>query len=189
MKPSSYVVESLSFVLVAALARLLVHVPNATPLAAVAIVGARYLGIRTSILFPVMALFISDVVIGGYDLRIMGAVYGAFLIIGCLGYALRNRGMWATLMAASTSSLIFFFITNAAVWAFSPWYEKSVSGLMYAYELGIPFLRNMLFGDLFYTGMLILAIETAPVLVWYCRAVYRRAWYNHVIWRNRNARF
>jgi hypothetical protein len=103
---------------------------------------------------------VSDAIIGIYDWRIMASVYVSFALIGCLSMFMRNRrGVLPMFVGVTGASIMFFLITNAAVWVFSPWYEKSVAGLLYAYELGLPFLRFMLAGDLLYAGVLYAAFE------------------------------
>lgn len=144
--------------------RLMPHMPNATPITAIAFASSMYLGKRYAIFLPLLALFLSDLFIGFYDWRIMASVYGSFALIGFLALLRRKfsavfGGIFPTFTLVVFSSLLFFFITNGAVWLFSPWYEKSLSGLLYAYELGIPFLRNMFVGDLVYTVFLIMALE------------------------------
>jgi hypothetical protein len=135
--------------------RLLPHLPNATALTAIAFTSSVYLGTRWSLLMPVLVLFLSDLVIGFYDWRIMASVYFAFLVIGGLSFLSRKyKGFSPMFLSVSASSVIFFLITNTAVWAFSPWYEKSLAGLLYAYELGVPFFRYMLLGDLGYVFVL-----------------------------------
>ena len=49
-----------------------------------------------------------------------------------------------------SSSLIFFAVTNFAVWAFSPMYPANATGLLKCYIAALPFLQNMLCGDLFW---------------------------------------
>lgn len=142
--------------------RLLPHAPNMTPITALAFVGGLYLGKRWAVLLPCLALFLSDIFIGLYEWKIMLSVYGSFLLIGLLSAVVtRYRSFMPVGFSVIGASLFFFFITNGAVWAFSPWYEKSISGLLYAYELGLPFLRNMLIGDILYTAILIFAFESA----------------------------
>jgi hypothetical protein len=49
-----------------------------------------------------------------------------------------------------SSSLSFFLVTNFAVWAFSPIYAANAGGLIKCYIAALPFLQNMLCGDLFW---------------------------------------
>ena len=156
--------------------RLLPHAPNATPITAIAFVSSLYLGKRWSIILPCIALLLSDAIIGLYDWKIMLSVYGSFILIGCLSWlSSKYRSFLSIGVSVVSASLIFFLITNGAVWLFSPWYEKTVSGLLYSYELGLPFLRNMLTGDMAYTIALIGAFkiyhaishENNQVLLWH----------------------
>lgn len=142
--------------------RLVPHWPNLTPVTAIAFAASLYLSRCWSVTLPLVVMFLSDLVIGFYDWRIMLSVYGAFTLIGLGSWLSRKyyRAVPVGLMLVS-SSLFFFLVTNAAVWLFSPWYEKSLTGLFLAYELGLPFLRNMMFGDLIYTALLVGVFEVA----------------------------
>ena len=135
--------------------RLVFHLPNATPLTAIAFVSSLYFGRRYAILLPLLALFLSDLVIGFYDWRIMLSVYGSFALIGVVSFAIKKYpGVLSGAALVFASSLFFFVVTNFAVWIFSPWYAKSIEGLLYCYTLGLPFYRNMLLGDALYTPLL-----------------------------------
>jgi hypothetical protein len=151
---------SLVLILFGVLLRLIPHAPNATPISALAFAGSLYLGRRWAILLPLTALFLSDMTIGLYDWHIMLSVYGSFLFIGIWSWLSKKHNTpFSIALSVGSSSLFFFLVTNAAVWLFSPWYEKSIAGLMYTYELGLPFLKNMLAGDIIYTFALIGAFE------------------------------
>jgi len=149
----------------AAAMRLFPHAPNMTPITATAFAGSLYLGRQWAIPLPLIALFLSDLVIGFYDWKILLSVYGSFVLIGLLAtVAARYRTVLSVGLSVIGSSLVFFFITNGAVWAFSPWYEKTISGLLLSYELGLPFLRNMLIGDVLYTAALVTVCECVRAL-------------------------
>ena len=142
--------------------RLVPHLPNMTPVIAAGLVAGAYLGRSYGYLVPLAALIISDLFIGFYDWRMMASVYVSFALIGGIGFLMRKyRGVQNYALLAICGSTFFFLTTNTAVWAFSPWYEKSLSGLLYALELGVPFWRNMLFGDILYTALLVGACELA----------------------------
>jgi hypothetical protein len=61
-------------------------------------------------------------------------------------------------------SILFFLVTNFGVWATSSMYEKTFSGLMRSYQMGIPFFRNTLLGDLFYTALFFFAYRSIRLL-------------------------
>lgn len=140
--------------------RVLPHAPNMTPVTAIVFIGSLYIGRRWVFILPCIILLLSDMMMGMYDWRIMLSVYGSFVLIGCVGWISRKYSSLPTRgLFLASSSLLFFFITNSAVWWISPWYEKTITGLLYSYELGLPFLRNMFLGDVVYVGILVCVFE------------------------------
>lgn len=140
-------------VLIAVIARLLPHPPNFAPIAALALFGGTYMGRRSAIALPLSAMLISDFFIGFDGLASRVSVYGSFALVGLIGMWLKNHKKWFNVAgAALLSSFLFFTITNFSVWLFSGMYPHSLSGLVEAYILAIPFYRNTILGDLFYTG-------------------------------------
>ena len=51
--------------------------------------------------------------------------------------------------------------TNWAVWQFSPWYASNFAGLIQSYTFALPFFRNTLLGNVFYTSVLFGVYEAA----------------------------
>jgi len=132
-------------------ARLLPHPPNFAPIAAMALFGGAYLNPRYAIIFPLIAMFLSDIFIGFYSPLVMVSVYGSFVLTGALGIWLKKRrNPRNVVLVAVGASLLFFLITNLAVWAAGA-YARDLSGLVQSYIMGLPFLKNTLAGDLFYT--------------------------------------
>jgi hypothetical protein len=149
-----YIFVALGLLVFTVVMRLVPHLPNATPVSALAFVGSVYLGRRWAVILPLVALFFSDIFIGFYDWRIMASVYGSFALIGVLSWVLKKRpDISSTVAVAVSSPILFFLVTNFAVWLFSPWYVKELSGLLYSYELGLPFLRSMFLGDFLYVPL------------------------------------
>jgi len=145
--------------------RFLPHPPDATALTAVLFASALYLGPRMTAALALLMLLWSDVFFGTYELPVMASVYGSFLLIGGLGILfarLKRPGLRILLLASA--SLVFFLVTNTALWYFTPWYTKDLNGLMLSYTLGLPFLKNMLIADFLYTPALLgaLALVLAP---------------------------
>jgi uncharacterized protein DUF6580 len=133
-------------------ARILPHAPDFTPVAATALFAACVLRFRLlSILVPIAAMLIGDAVLGFYDLKVMMIVYGSLALpacAACLSSSLRRPVVTVPMLAAS--SPIFFLLTNLAVWAFTPMYAATAAGLIKCYVAALPFLQNMLAGDLFW---------------------------------------
>lgn len=154
------------FVLMGVVFRIIPHAPNFTPIAAIALFGAVYLPRKTAFVLPIAAMLISDMFIGFYEPQIMVIVYGSFILTGFLGLWLKNHKRPQTLFFCSLfSSLTFFILTNFAVFAFTPWYPKTFLGLAQCYSMALPFFRNTLLGDLFYTSVFFGAYELVKILV------------------------
>ncbi|OGY22704.1 MAG: hypothetical protein A2126_03860 [Candidatus Woykebacteria bacterium GWB1_45_5] len=146
-------INPLLIIFVAATLRLIPHPPNFAPIAAMALFGGSYLDRSYALLIPIIALFLSDLIIGFYSPLVMISVYSSFILAGLIGLWLKKRKSPRTVvLAATASSVLFFLITNFAVWL-GGWYPRSLAGLMESYTLALPFFRNTILGDLFYTGV------------------------------------
>jgi hypothetical protein len=143
-----------TLVALAALARLLPHPPNFTPVGALALFGGATFGDRRwSLLAPLAAMLLSDAVLGFHSG--MPVVYAAFVAIVGIGLLLRGGRTPLRLVAASlAASVLFFVVTNFAVWAMGSMYPKSAGGLLACYVAAIPFFGNTLLGDAFFTAVL-----------------------------------
>ncbi len=145
----------------AALARLLPHPPNVTPIAAMALFGGAYLANRKlAFVLPLVAMLLSDLVLGftlyGKILLFsQPVVYLSMLAIVAIGGLLRFRKSWWNVAVASLlSSVMFFFVTNFAVWALESLYPRNWIGLIACYTAAIPFFRNSIAGDLCFVMIL-----------------------------------
>lgn len=145
-------------VLIAALMRIVPHIPNIAPIGGMAIFGGMYLDKKYALIVPLAALFLSDIFIGFHD--VMFFVYVSFIISVFLGmWAARNRSAGKTIIAILSSSFIFFILTNFGVWFVSGMYEKTPKGLLECFILALPFFRNTILGDLLYSSVFILLYE------------------------------
>ncbi len=145
---------SVGFVVFAVFMRLTPHIANVAPIGALALFAGVYLDKKYAILLPLSAMLISDLFIGFYSLPIMLSVYGSFALIGVMGILIREKKNFFIVTGTTLAgSLLFFAVTNWAVWAFSPLYEPSVSGLVQSYVMGLPFLKGTLAGDFMYVGV------------------------------------
>jgi CHASE2 domain-containing sensor protein len=82
-------------------------------------------------------------------------------MIGGVSIFARKMKPAMVLLLVMASSILFFLVTNFAVWAASSWYPPTPEGLIASYVAGLPFLRNMFIGDLFYAASLLGAFEWA----------------------------
>ena len=165
MTKQTKLIISVILVVLGVACRLLPHLWNFAPIAGIALFAGVYLGRRYAIILPVVAMSIGDLFIGFYDWKLMLAVYGSFALIGLLGTLIKKHKSVETVLAGSIlASVIFFLATNWVVWQFSPWYAKSLAGLIHCFTMALPFFRNTLLGNLFYTSVLFGAYEV--VVIW-----------------------
>ena len=153
-----------SVIIAAALMRLLPHWPNFTPVAAMALFAGTYFERkRFAFAIPIAALFISDLFIGFH--ATMPAVYLSFVIAVVIGATIRKHVSARNIvLAAFSSSVIFFLITNFASWLALPMlYPQTFAGLTQCYiagmvffndgSQGISFFVNELMGTLFFSAV------------------------------------
>jgi hypothetical protein len=137
-------------------ARLLPHAPNFTPIAASALFASIMLQRRPlAPLVPLVAMALSDIVLGFYHWQVMAVVYAALTLPAVAGIlARRYRASRVVVPTILACSLIFFASTNFAVWAFSGLYSLDMAGLLNCYAAGLPFLKYTVAGDLFWAAVL-----------------------------------
>ncbi len=165
-QPRTLVLVSMIFI--AAIARLIPHPWNFTPIAAMALFGGVYFSNKLqAFAVTILSLLLSDVLtivfinnsftsLSKYMVSLGElSIIAGFIITVSLGIIISNRTSVRNLIGAShCSSVIFFLLTNMAVWNNDPLYPQNFSGLIACYVAGLPFFRNEILGDLFYTAVL-----------------------------------
>jgi hypothetical protein len=140
--------------------RVLPHPANFAPIAGIALFAGIYLPKKLAIIVPLVAMALSDFIIGTYQWQIMLTVYLAFIVTGLIGLIIKNNNKFRTVLGGTLlASIIFFISTNWAVWAFGTMYPHSLNGLLQSYLMALPFFRNSILGDLFYVGVLVGGME------------------------------
>jgi hypothetical protein len=141
-------------ILFAAFIRLIPHPPNFTPVAAMALFGGAYFTKKwMAFLIPILAMILSDIILGFHSG--MWAVYLSLILITGIGMTLFSKKKIGNIIFASViSSVLFFVITNFAVWTSGLLYPKSAEGLVACYVAAIPFFHYTLLGDLFFVGVM-----------------------------------
>ncbi|MCH1916571.1 hypothetical protein L9Z41_13245 [Leptospira noguchii] len=147
----SFIVFSL--ILIAVASRYLPHPANFTPILAISLfAGAHFVSKKLSLLLPICALLISDLLIGFHDQML--PVYGISLLMVVAGWQLRISSSVSKIAFWSLGgSILFFLVTNFYVWL-AGYYSYDFNGLVQCFIMAIPFFQNSLLGDLFYTTVL-----------------------------------
>ena len=136
--------------------RLLPHVPGVLPVAASGLFAARYLRIPAlALAVPLLGMALSDMALPGDDWRIALVGFVAISIPAVAGILTRRwSGVLPVAGTMVACSLLFFLLSNGAVWAFSDMYSHTWQGLTQCYVVALPFLDKTVLGDLFWTAVL-----------------------------------
>lgn len=65
-----------------------------------------------------------------------------------------RRSPWQVGAAALAGAVLFYLVTNFAVWAAGELYPLTVAGLFECYERAIPYFQNSLLGDMAFSTIL-----------------------------------
>lgn len=139
--------------------RLIPHLANFAPVSALALLSGMMLRSRTSFIPVVIALGVSDAVLGGYHGMIFTWLGFASVVI--LGRVMRKAdgSRWLVPVGAVGSSLLFFIISNFGVWVASGMYALTLAGLAQCYVMGLPFLIATVVSDVFFVTVFVTARE------------------------------
>ncbi len=154
-------------ILFASLTRLIDHPMNFTSVTAIALFGAAYYkNTWLKYLLPLAILLFSDFLLDiktGWGFHSgTPLVYISFALIITLGIFMLKKVTFLNIaLAAVSGSFLFFLITNFAFFypeAATPnpalgQYPHNLTGIMASYKAGLPFYRNMLIGDIFYSAL------------------------------------
>lgn len=160
------------FIILAGVYRILPHPYNFSPVGAMALFGGTYFANKyLGIVVPLITLWISDLIInniiftqffptftwfyGGFYW-----VYGSFILVGCVGWFLKdNVKFWTIPLACLTGSVLFFVFTNFGVWATGSMYPLTLQGLVMCYTAAIPFFGPTILGDILFVVLFFGAFE------------------------------
>src|SRR5271165_852211 len=84
------------------------------------------------------------------DLLVTWAWYAAIVLLG--GLLAKNASVLRVGAASLTASVSFFLVSNFAVWVVWNMYPKTAGGLAMCYVAGLPFFRNAVVSDLFFSA-------------------------------------
>lgn len=143
------------------IARVAVHVPNFSPVIAIALFGGAYLDRKYAIILPVALMLATDMILGFHPT--MPFTWGCMALIAVMGLWVRERkGLLTVIGGGFLGAVIFYIVTNFGVWLTSGMYAKSWAGLTECYVMAIPFFKTSLLSTLVYTAVLFGLYEGAP---------------------------
>ncbi len=151
--------------------KLLSPIANFTPIGAMALFGGTYFtGKWKSYLFPLLTLFLSDMLMMQffYTAHSNGLLYhgwywtyGAFAIMVLIGQSVKKVSFTNVVSAALAAALTHWIVTDFGVWlgggsdiSTGKALTRDWHGFVQCYVQAIPFLKNMLLGNIIYSGIL-----------------------------------
>ena len=132
--------------------RLLPHVNNFTPVAAIALFAGFFFRRKLiALAIPLAIMFVSDSFLGATPLGVKITIYLALLFPLVFAPLLRKRLSPVRIGgSALIAAILFYVVTNFAVWLV--YYPQTLSGLLECYGAALPFLAKKLIGDLLWSG-------------------------------------
>ena len=140
---------------------------NFTAIGAIALCGTALLqNKKLAYLLPLTAMVLGDIILhlttpwASFNI-VTPVIYACFLLTVVLGRFAEKPSVAKIGGLAVASSVIFFILTNAAVWAGFNYYPMTLEGLATCYASAIPFGLRQLAGELFYSAVLLGAVHYA----------------------------
>jgi len=146
----TYCMNTVILIFLGVLSRVVPHPANVTAVGGLAIFSGARLEFKKAIVVTLVTMFLSDIILGFHS--VMWATFGRFLQ--------KRSSIKQIVTLTFVSSLLFYLITNFAVWAIpGSMYPKTLSGLLQSYIMALPFFRNSLLGDMGYSFIFFGAYE------------------------------
>lgn len=151
---------------------------NFTPIGALALFGGAYFNQKwKAFIFPISALFFSDIIMmklyyaehsNGLLYSSWYWTYGAFLLMVVIGQLMKKVTIKTFLFSVIGAALTHWIVVDFGVWLMGctdlttgKLYTNDFAGLMKCYAMAIPYMKNMLLGNLIFGAILFGGFELA----------------------------
>ena len=146
-------VVALLLIMAGAAFRVLPHPDNFAPVAAIALFSGVVLSPGLALTIPLLIMMASDLLLGLHSLFLWA--WSSFFLVSLLGVGIRKNPRLGLIFAGSLAgSLIYFVVTNLGVFFVDNLYPKTWAGLYECFVMALPFFRNSILSDLFFTSCL-----------------------------------
>lgn len=139
------------------ISRLIIHIPDATPITTLALLAPRFFSLRKSLLMILTILATSDLFLHFlFSYTVFGSwsffTYSGWCGVVLLGSAFTNAGKIMNFIFLTIgASFLFWIWTNFGTWCATSLYPHNIVGLMECYYAALPFLRNSVIGAVCWT--------------------------------------
>ncbi|HET7818102.1 MAG TPA: DUF6580 family putative transport protein [Bacteroidia bacterium] len=143
---------------------------NFTPIGAMALFGGCYFADKwKAFVLPLLTLWLSDLLLSyfvyfhewkwfysGFYIT-----YGAFMLIVLMGRFIKKVNVRNILVASILAALTHWLITDFGVWMDGRLYPKNMEGLITCYVAALPYVENMMIGNLVFGAIMFGSFELA----------------------------
>ena len=148
----NYIKGIIFITLILVLSRIIPHPPNFTPiLAGIIFLPFIKKDLAFSIIAPLAAMLISDLIIGMHSLMLW--TYAPIIFLSCLTYYFNQDSILRIGTLAVVSPMVFFLVSNFGVWISGSSYTEDMSGLIECYFNAIPFYASSAISCLLFTAL------------------------------------
>ncbi|MEO6904053.1 MAG: DUF6580 family putative transport protein [Bacteroidia bacterium] len=136
---------------------------NFTPIGAMALFGGCYFADKgKAFIVPLLTLWVSDLLLNYFvyfhewKLFYDGFLwtYGSFALMVVIGTYMKKATVKSVVLASVFAALTHYVISDFGVWIGGGLYPKNTQGFIACYVAAIPYLKNMLIGNLVFGGIL-----------------------------------
>lgn len=142
--------------------------PNVELVTLMSVLASVYLGRRWGVAVALVALIISDLILG--NTLIMLFTWSAFVLIAWGGQQVRHSPARAGIYGL-LAALFFYLYTNFGVWLIGGLYPKTWLGLVECYLMGLPFFKIHAVSSVFLLGGSFALLNTKVLLNRFFRGV------------------
>lgn len=160
----NYIIAIL-IILISAVLRVIMYPNNFSSIIAMALfAGAIFTNKKYAYAMPILAMFISDVLfeVSGKAQGFWGwgqlVNYGILVLITVFAFSLKKINVISVAGYSISASLFFFVLSNLSFFLIDNQiyhlYSQNLKGFVQCYIAALPFLKNSLIADLFYSILL-----------------------------------
>lgn len=142
----------------AVLSRFVIHIPNFTPVLAMAMFAGMVLPRQKAIVLPIVLMALTDLILGFHST--MFFTWGSMILIAFIGEEMKSKSSVTKVFGGGFfASILFFVISNFGVWLMTGLYPKTFEGFVQCYIMAIPFFKWTFISTCCYLGIFIVSYQ------------------------------